>query len=351
MPAPRFQLQELAARFGARFGAECIGPGTVEIHRVATLREADANAIACYHRADYERDLRVTRAGAVILAPEDSSRTNRPCLTSREPYLLFAQIAQLLHPNPDPDPGVHPSAQIDPSARIDPTASVGPNVYIGARTVVGPKSVVAAGSRIGPDCKIGESSWIHMGVTLYAGTQLDARVIVHSGAVLGADGFGFANDQGRWVKIPQIGRVIVHADVEIGANTTIDRGALEDTILEEGVKLDNQIQIGHNCRIGAHTAVAGCAGIAGSTSIGKHCMIGGAAMIGGHLTIVDRVIVAGGTAISRSISTPGTYGGLFPFDDQKRWVRTAVHLRNISTLVDRVKALEQELARLRGELK
>jgi UDP-3-O-[3-hydroxymyristoyl] glucosamine N-acyltransferase len=211
---------------------------------------------------------------------------------------------------------------------------IAPGAHLGARVSIGPGCVVGEGVQIGDD------SCLYPRVVIYPGCTLGARVVVHSGVVIGADGFGLANDGGRWLKIPQIGGVRIGDDVEIGANCTIDRGALQDTVIEEGVKLDNLIQIGHNVRIGAHTAIAACVGIAGSTEIGKHCMIGGAAMIGGHLKIVDKVEISGGTAVPSSILKAGTYTALFPIEEKSAWARTAVLVRRLGELAERVKALE-----------
>jgi UDP-3-O-[3-hydroxymyristoyl] glucosamine N-acyltransferase len=199
---------------------------------------------------------------------------------------------------------------------------------------------------VGERARIGPDSRLHARTTIYAGCEIGARSVVHSGAVIGADGFGYAPEGGRWLKIPQLGRVLIGDDVEIGANTTIDRGAIEDTIIEDGVKLDNQIQIGHNCRIGAHTAIAGCVGIAGSTTIGRHCMIGGAAMIGGHLTIADRVIVAGSTVVTKSISTPGTYLSVFPAEEAGKWRRLVAHLRGLARVTERLRELDRRVRHL-----
>ena len=234
------------------------------------------------------------------------------------------------------------SAQVAASARIDAGAIVADGARVGERAWVG------AGSYVGQGSSIGDDSRLHPSVVVYHDCRIGLRAIIHSGAVIGADGFGIAENAGRWIKIPQIGRVLIGDDVEIGANTTIDRGAIDDTIVEDGVKLDNQVQIGHNVRIGAHTAIAGCVGIAGSASIGRHCTIGGAAVILGHLELVDRVNVSAGTLISRSIHQPGTYTGVFPFDRNASWARNAALLRHLSELADRVRALE-ELLREKGQ--
>jgi UDP-3-O-[3-hydroxymyristoyl] glucosamine N-acyltransferase len=215
---------------------------------------------------------------------------------------------------------------------------IGKNARIGARAIIG------AGCFIGDDAIVGDDTHLYSGVNLHHRCRIGTRGIVHSGVVIGADGFGIANDQGRWVKIPQIGGVLIGDDVEIGANTTIDRGTIEDTIIEDGVKMDNQIQIAHNVKIGAHTAIAACTGIAGSARIGRHCALGGASMIYGHITIADRVNVSAGTLIMKSLDQPGTYTGVYPFSTHQRWLKNAAQLRQLDEMADRIKALELKLA-------
>lgn len=324
-----------------RLGGELIGDPNTPIVQVATLKSAGPQHISFYNSGKYREELNATQAGAVILAQTEREATQRPRIVCGDPYLYFAQVSLLLNPSQRVQPGIHPSALIAEGAQIDASAQVGPNcviesgVRIESGVAIGPACVIGADSRIGKDSRL------HSRVTLYAGCDLGERVIVHSGAVLGADGFGFAPHQGHWVKIPQIGRVLIGNDVEIGANTTIDRGALDDTVIGEGVKLDNQIQIGHNVRIGAHSAVAGCTGIAGSTTIGMHCMIGGAAMIGGHLEIADRVIISGGTWVTRSIHEAGMYGSVIPATPIKEWRRTVAHLRGLDRMNQRLRQLNR----------
>jgi len=293
----------------ARLGGGVVGAADTVIHQVASLDSADARHISFFSGARHRQQLAATRAGAVIVAPDDAGETTRPRIVADNPYLYFARVSQLFNPMVAQPPGVHPSAVVAKSATL------------GARVSIG------AGCVVGEDVVIGDDSCLYPRVVIYPKCSLGQRVIVHSGVVIGADGFGIADDNGRWVKIPQIGAVRIGDDVEIGANTTIDRGALDDTVIEEGVKLDNQIQIGHNTRIGAHTAVAGCVGIAGSADIGRHCTFGGAAMILGHLTIVDHVNISAGTFISRSILKPGTYTGIYPVDEHEAWARGAAWLR------------------------
>lgn len=331
-----YRLAELAERFGGVLA----GDAAATIDRVASLTAAGPGAITFFTGNGRGDELAATRATAVILAERDAPRFSRDKIIAADPYLYFAQVSQLLNAPARPAAGVHPSAAVAAGAQIAPSASIGPHAVIGAGTVIGANASVGAGSVIGRDCVIGEDVVLAARVTVYDAVRIGARTIVHGGAVLGADGFGFAPRDGTWVKIPQVGGLEIGEDVEIGANTCIDRGALDATVIEDGVKLDNLIQIGHNCRIGAHTAIAGCVGIAGSTTIGRNCMIGGAAMIAGHLAIADRVVIAGGTLVSRSIAAAGQYAGPFPFDQQRRWQRTAVHVRNLDAWVERVKALE-----------
>jgi len=304
VPGP-LTLEEIVARLGGRVA----GAGATPIHQVASLERADARHISFFTGARHRPQLAATRAGAVIVGPEGEGETTRPRIVAENPYLYFARVSQLFNPLIAQPPGVHASAVVAKSAQL------------GARVSIGAGCVVA------DDVVIGDDTCLYPRVVVYRACTIGRRVIVHSGVVIGADGFGIADDAGRWVKIPQIGSVRIGDDVEIGANTTIDRGALDDTVIEEGVKLDNQIQIGHNTRIGAHTAVAGCVGIAGSADIGRHCTFGGAAMILGHLTIVDHVNVSAGTFVSRSILKPGTYTGIYPVDEHENWARGAAWLR------------------------
>jgi len=298
-------LAEIVQRLGGRVAGD---PQTL-VHQVASLEGAAPQHISFFTGSRYRAQLAATRAGAVIVGPEAERETTLPRIVAQNPYAYFARLSQLFNPLVVQPPGVHASAVVAKSAKL------------GARVSIG------AGCAIGERVTIGDDSVLYPRVVVYPGCSIGARAIVHGGAVIGADGFGIAEDEGRWVKIPQIGAVRIGDDVEIGANTTIDRGAIEDTVIEEGVKLDNQIQVGHNVRIGAHTAIAGCTGIAGSADIGRHCTIGGAAIILGHLRIADHVNISAGTLISRSILKPGTYTGVYPFDEHSSWARAAAQLR------------------------
>lgn len=334
------RLADLAARVGATLD----GDGGTVVRRVATLEHAGPDAITFLTSGRMRELLASTQAAAVIVSPADAGGTILPKLVHANPYATYARVATLLHPPPPVTPRIHPSAYIAADAVVDATADIGPFVSIGARARVGARVVVGAGSTLADDVEIGDDAHLYPQVSVYDRCAIGARTIVHSGAVIGADGFGMAEDEGAWLKIPQIARVVIGADCEIGANTTIDRGALEDTVIEDDVKLDNQIQIGHNCRIGAHTAVAGCVGIAGSTIIGKNCRIGGAAMIAGHLRIADGCTISAGTLVAKPITHPGAYAGTFPLMPHRDWRYVASEVRRLRSLAERVSVLEKALA-------
>jgi UDP-3-O-[3-hydroxymyristoyl] glucosamine N-acyltransferase len=266
-----------------------------------------------------------------------------PRIVCANPYAYFAKVSALINPRMRRQAGVDPRAVIDPRASVASSAFVGPCAVIEAGATIGEGAEVHAGCYVGFDASIGRDCVLNPRVVVYQRCSLGERAIVHSGSVIGADGFGMAMESGKWLKIPQIGRVIIGDDVEIGANTTIDRGAMGDTVIEDGVKLDNQIQIGHNCRIGAHTAIAGCVGIAGSTRIGKYCRIGGSAMIGGHLDIADNVEISGGTTVPKSIVAAGTYTSVFPVSPHDEWLKNASMLRHLRDMRDRIRRLEEQL--------
>lgn len=330
----------------ARFGGELVGDGAVAVRQVAPLERAGPDEIGFVSQAKYLAQLADTRAGAVILPPGARDATERPRILTANPYLYFARVSALLNPPLRPPVGVHPAATVAADAKVAADASIGPGAVIGARAVVGPRSVVGPNCTIGDDVRIGADCLLHANVTVYPHCQIGDRVILHAGCVIGADGFGFAPDGERWEKIPQIGRVLIGDDVEVGACTTIDRGALEDTVIGEGVKLDNLIQVAHNVQIGAHSAIAACTGIAGSAKIGRHCTIGGAAMIFGHIEIADNTRISTNTLITKSLPTAGTYTSALPFSEHETWQKNAVHMRNLDKLVKRVKALEHKLGEL-----
>ncbi|MBS0581022.1 MAG: UDP-3-O-(3-hydroxymyristoyl)glucosamine N-acyltransferase [Proteobacteria bacterium] len=330
-------LGELAVRFGCELRGD---PGT-RIERVGTLAHAQAGALAFLANPKYRSQLSGTTAAAVVLTAAAAEACPTAMLVCENPYATYARIAQLLNPPPAFEPGVHPSAVLSPGARIDPSACIGALAFIGedaqvgARAFIGPHSVLLAGVRIGEDVRLVAR------VTLGAGTVVGARSVLHPGVVLGADGFGFAPERGTWVKVPQVGVVRLGADVEVGANTTIDRGAIEDTVIEDDVKLDNLVQVGHNVRIGAHTVIAGCTGISGSTTIGRRCMIGGACGIGGHISIADDVVVTGFSAIANSITKPGLYSSTLPVEEARAWRRLQANFKRSGLLAARVRRLEQ----------
>lgn len=333
----------------ARFGGELVGDGARTVRQVAPLDRAKPDQIGFVSQSKYLSQLAGTRAGAVILPVDARDATDLPRILTANPYLYFARVSALLNPPPLAPAGVHPAATVAPDAEIAADASVaagavvGCGARIGARTVIGPNCVVGDHVRIGADCLL------HANVTVYHRCEVGDRAILHAGCVIGADGFGFAPNDDQWEKIPQIGRVLIGDDVEIGACTTIDRGALEDTVIEEGVKLDNLIQVAHNVRIGAHTAIAACTGIAGSAKIGRHCTIGGAAMIFGHIEIADGTRISTNTLITKSLPKAGTYTSALPFSEHGEWLKNAAHLRNLDNMARRIRELEKRISELEGK--
>jgi len=329
-----------------RLGGELIGDGSARISQAAPLDQADGTSIAFLSNPQYAKQLATSQAGCVIVASafrEEAAKRGAAIVTP-DPYLYFAKFTQwwAARERLERAPGIHASAVVDATAAVAVDATIGPFAVVEAGTVIAAGVSVGAHAYVGRDCRVGEHTRLGPRTSLMHGTRVGARCILHPGAVLGADGFGFAPSQGRWEKIEQLGTVQVGDDVEIGANSCIDRGALGDTVIGDGVKIDNLVQIGHNVRIGAHTAIAGCVGIAGSTTIGAHCMLGGGVGVTGHITIVDHVMVAGATQISKSITEPGLYSGLFPFTDNATWGKNAATLRNLHQLRTRVQALEKK---------
>jgi UDP-3-O-[3-hydroxymyristoyl] glucosamine N-acyltransferase len=330
-------LGELAVRFGC----ELHGDPDTRVERVATLAHADERSLAFLANPRYRTQLAETRAAAVVLGKLDAAGCRAALLLCANPYATYARIATLLHPPPPLAPGVHPTALIAPGARIDPSAEVGPYSNIAERVTVGARAF------IGPYCHLAEAASLAADVRLIArvtlgpGVEIGARSVLQPGVVIGADGFGFAPEKGTWLKVPQVGSVRVGADVEIGANTTIDRGAIEDTVIEEGVKLDNLIMIAHNVRIGAHTVIAACTGISGSTSIGRRCMIGGMVGFAGHISIADDVVITAKSAVSHSIPSAGVYSSTLPTEEAHTWRRLVARFKRSGLLEERLRRLER----------
>ncbi|TKC78791.1 UDP-3-O-(3-hydroxymyristoyl)glucosamine N-acyltransferase [Trinickia terrae] len=347
-------LEELVGRFGG----EVVGDRARQVGSLAPLDQAGPQQLAFLANPKYLSQVETTQAGAVLISPADlaklGSSEGRNFIVTPNPYAYFARVAQMFIDlaTPKAPAGVHPSAVIDAAAKVAPSAVIGPHVVVEAGAVIGENVRLDANVVVGRGTQIGEGSHLYPNVAVYYGCKIGPRAIIHSGAVIGSDGFGFAPDfvgegdvrTGSWVKIPQVGGVSIGPDVEIGANTTIDRGAMADTIIEECVKIDNLVQIGHNCKIGAYTVIAGCAGIAGSTTIGRHCMIGGAVGIAGHVTLADYVIVTAKSGVSKSLLKPGMYTSAFPAVDHADWNKSAALMRNLDKLRDRIKALEAAAA-------
>lgn len=340
-----YSLQELAAACNG----EVVGDPHTQIRGVGTLQQALPGEVTFLTNSLYRDQLRDTRASAVILGPEDRNATALPRIVSPNPYACYARVAQRLFPMPEVHPGIHPSAVVDPSAQVSPTASIGAQATVGAGAVIGNGVAIGIGSVVGDRVVLGEEARLYPRVVIYADCFIGDRTILHSGVVIGADGFGMARDEAGWVKIPQVGRVIIGMDVEIGANTTVDRGAIEDTVIEDGVKLDNQIQIAHNCRVGAHTVIAGCTGISGSTRIGRNCRIGGGVGMVGHLEICDGVTVSGFSLITKSITKPGVYTSAIPSQSHRIWMETLANLRALPQWVQKLKAIEHQLENVKEE--
>lgn len=339
------RLQELAEAVGAELRGD---PETL-ISGVGTLQRALPGELSFLSNPTYRRHLRSTRASAVVVGPVDAEHCPVAALVTDNPYLAYARAATLLFPQPAFEPGVHPSAVVDASAEIDASAHIGACVVIGEGVTIAPEVYIGPGCIVEAGCRIGPASRLVARVTLCRDTLIGARCMIHPGAVLGSDGFGLANDNGRWEKVPQVGCVRVGDDVEIGANTTVDRGALEDTVLHDGVKLDNQIQIAHNVEIGEHTAMAGCVAIAGSTKIGRHCTVGGLSGVVGHLTIGDNVHISAATLVTHALRSPGYYSGGLPAMENTQWRKTVARVRRLEGMSKALKKLKKRVSKWGGE--
>jgi len=333
-----FTLSEIAAQLGGRI----VGNADCRVSQVGSLAAATTEQIAFIAHRRHLGELGRTRAGAIILPASFERYTGLPRIVADDPYLYFARVSQLLNPRAACTPGIDAAAQVHRLARVSATARVEAGATVGARAEIGERAWIGAGCYVGDEARVGADSRLFPSAIVYARCIIGARAVLHAGAVIGADGFGYARDGEYWVAIPQIGRVVLGDDVDVGANTTIDRGAIDDTVIEDGVKLDNQIHVAHNVRIGAHTAIAACVGIAGSAIIGRNCEIGGAAMIHGHIQIADGSRISPGTLVSRSVRQ-GTYTGIYPFEEHTSWIKNAASLRRLSMLVERVRALEKRI--------
>lgn len=332
-------LGELATRFGADIqgDADCL------IQGVASLKSAQAGQISFFYDKHYADALAVTKASAVIIRPEHSELSPTACLVTENPQLLFARVANLFQQQAGVESGIHSDATVAPDADIDPSASIAARAVIGRNAMIGKNTVIGEGCVIGAGSVIGDGVRLVANVTICDNVRLGDRALIHPGVVIGSDGFGLVNDAGQWLKVPQLGTVIIGNDVEIGANTTIDRGSLDDTVIEDGVKLDNQIQVAHNVHIGAHTAIAGCAGIAGSVRIGRNCTIGGGVGFSGHLEIADNVHITGMSLVTKSITESGVYSSSIPVQGNRKWNRNVARFGQLDDMAKRLKKIEKKL--------
>lgn len=330
-------LGELAVRFGC----ELRGDPAATVDSVAALSQAGPRALTFLANPKYVAQLKDTHAGVVVLDAKSAPSSPVPALVAANPHATFARIAAVLHPDPPLRPGVHAAAIVDSSAVIGPGTEIGAHVTIGARVRIGARCFIGPGSVIDASAVIGDDSRLVARVYLGRSVHVGTRCILQPGAVVGADGFGFAPERGAWIKVPQVGSVIVGDDVEIGANSTVDRGAIENTVIEDGVKIDNLVMVAHNCRIGAHTAIAACVGIAGSATLGKRCIVGGQVGINGHITLCDDVVVLGTTFISRSITKPGVYSSALPSEEAGAWRRIVARIKRLDSMAKRLRAVEK----------
>lgn len=329
------------AQLASRLDLEYAGDGETVVDHVAALEDAGAGGLSFLADRRYRKYLAATRASAVVLEPDLAAEASMPVLLAPNPHIAFARAAAIVTPRRKEPEGVHPTAWVDPEAVLGKNVAVGPHVSIGRGSRIGDNVQLGPGCVIGEEVEIGNQSHLVSRVTVWDRCVIGRRCLLQPGATIGSDGFGYANDQGHWEQVPQLGRVVLGDDVDVGANTTIDRGAIGDTILEQGVKLDNLVQIGHNVRIGEHTIVAACAGIAGSTRIGKYCAIGGAAGISGHLTIADRVQITGQAQVTKSLKEPGTYSSGTGIELNGQWRRNVARFRRLDEITRRLQDLER----------
>ncbi len=336
------EVEYSVTQLAEALGAELKGDGAIKITGMAPLQAAQSGQLSFLDNPSYKKYLATTQASAVILSAKEAVDCPVTALIVDNPYVGYAKVANLFDRQPQPESGVHATAVIGADCDIHPSASIGPHCVIGNAVTISEGAVIGAHASISDNCQIGAGTCLMARVTLYHGTVIGKQCTLHSGVVLGSDGFGMAKDQGAWVKIPQLGRVIIADNVEIGANTTVDRGALGDTTIAEGVKLDNQIQVAHNVAIGAHTAIAGCTAIAGSTTIGAHCMIGGGTCISGHLSITDNVALAGMAGVYGSIDKPGVYASGVPLQPYTTARRNSARFGQLNQMANRLRALEKK---------
>ena len=328
----------------ARLGGVLEGDGSVIVSQVATLAAAGAGQIAFLANPKYRQQLQTTGATAVIVPPQFVTDTSLPRIVHANAYAYYARVVALFNPLPQRAPGIHPTAVIH--SALPASVRIGENVVIGEGATLGENVTVYPGCVIGAGVSIGDDSLLYPNVVVYRDCVIGKRAVIQAGAIIGGDGFGFAKEGERWIKIPQIGRVVIGDDVEIGANTSIDRGALDDTIIGDGVKIDNQIQIAHNVTIGDHSALAGCVGIAGSTKIGRRCTVGGAGMIIGHLDLADDVHVSAGSMVTKSLRKPGQYTSIYPLEAHDAWLHNAAQIKRLAKLAERVAELEKKLEQM-----
>ncbi|HFC8536548.1 TPA: UDP-3-O-(3-hydroxymyristoyl)glucosamine N-acyltransferase [Neisseria bacilliformis] len=333
----------------ARLGGQVRGADTA-VSAVQPLDKAEAADISFLANPKYKHEVHASGAGAVIVSEKAAAEfEGRSLIVAADPYLYFAKVARLFSPVVKAAGGVHPTAVIEPSATVPASCEIGANVYIGANTVLGEGCRILAGAVVEHDCTLGDETVVRANAVIYYGCTLGKRVEIHSGAVIGADGFGLAFAGDSWFKIPQTGAVTLGDDVEIGSNTNIDRGAMSDTTVGCGTKIDNQVQIGHNCKIGSHTVIAAKTGISGSVTIGNYCIIGGGVGTVGHIAIADKTTIGGGTSVTHSITESGTHvAGIFPMSSYRDWARNAVHIHRLNDTAKRIRQLEQQLAELKN---
>lgn len=339
MAAQRYRLDYLASVLEA----ELVGDKSYEVDSIAALENATASSLSFVASDKYLKTLLVTNAGAVVLQADHQKEFAGNKIIVANPYLSYAKLSRVFEVRIKRTPGIHPTAVVSKTARISSTAAIGPNCVIGENVIVGDDTEVYPGCVIGDGSSLGNNCLLHANVTIYADVKIGDRTIIHSGTVIGSDGFGFAPTDAGWVKIHQLGGVTIGSDVEIGASTAIDRGALTDTVIEDGVIIDNQVHIAHNVHIGSGTAIAGCVGIAGSTTIGKNCTVAGAVAINGHISIADNSHFHGGTIVTKGNTEPGTFASTPPLQELKKWRRTSVRYTQLEDWVDKIKALEKRV--------